>query len=182
MVSGGLARAPQAVSLAPVRESGFYSPYFIIPKKGGGLRPILDLLVLNRALHKLLYFCTCLGWPVTLEPARCQSRLLRHSPLRTGYVRLVASQFSSPRRTLLKFLPHPQQSGVAERQTLGPALVSCPRSALVLGWVPVCSDSPFGDPTCVFFHSMAPLTVSPCLSLAETFCPLCCVAISPQAG
>ncbi len=56
--------------------------------------------------------CTCLGWPVTLEPARCQSRLLRHSPLRTGYVRPVASQFSSPRRTLLKFLPHPRQSGV----------------------------------------------------------------------
>ncbi len=23
--------------------------------------------------------CTCLGWPVTLEPARCQSRLLCHS-------------------------------------------------------------------------------------------------------
>ncbi len=32
---------------------GFYSPYFIVPKKGGGLRPILDLRVLNRALHKL---------------------------------------------------------------------------------------------------------------------------------
>ncbi len=34
-------------------KSGFYSPYFIVPKKGGGLRPILDLRVLNRALHKL---------------------------------------------------------------------------------------------------------------------------------
>ncbi len=106
MVPGGLARAPQAVSLAPedhqtrlrdsvhrrppkfrgIRftsvlskdapvlraevavllakdaiepvppaemKSGFYSPYFIVPKKGGGLRPILDLRVLNRALHKL---------------------------------------------------------------------------------------------------------------------------------
>ncbi len=105
-VPGGLARAPQAVSLAPedyqtrlrdsVRpaypkfrgirftsvlskdapvlraevavllakdaiepvppaemKSGFYSPYFIVPKKDGGLRPILDLRVLNRALHKL---------------------------------------------------------------------------------------------------------------------------------
>ncbi len=30
-----------------------YSPYFIVPKKDGGLRPILDLRVLNRALHKL---------------------------------------------------------------------------------------------------------------------------------
>ncbi len=36
----------------PARQ-GFYSPYFIVPKKCGGLRPILDLRVLNRALHKL---------------------------------------------------------------------------------------------------------------------------------
>ncbi len=34
-------------------RSGFYSPDFIVPKKGGGLRPILDLRVLNRALHRL---------------------------------------------------------------------------------------------------------------------------------
>ncbi len=34
------------------RRQGFYTPYFIVPKKGGGLRPILDLRVLNRALHK----------------------------------------------------------------------------------------------------------------------------------
>ncbi len=35
------------------RRQGFYSPYFIVPKKRGGLPPILDLRVLNRALHKL---------------------------------------------------------------------------------------------------------------------------------
>ncbi len=35
------------------KRQGFYSPYFIVPKKCGGLRPILDLRVLNRALHKL---------------------------------------------------------------------------------------------------------------------------------
>ncbi len=34
-------------------RQGFYSPYFIVPKKGGGLWPILDLRVFNRALHKL---------------------------------------------------------------------------------------------------------------------------------
>ncbi len=34
-------------------ESGFYSPYFIVPKKRGGLHPIWDLRVLNRALVKL---------------------------------------------------------------------------------------------------------------------------------
>ncbi len=42
----------EPVPPAEVRQ-GFYSPYFIVPKKGGGLRPILDLRVLNRALHKL---------------------------------------------------------------------------------------------------------------------------------
>ncbi len=35
------------------RRQAFCSPYFIVPKKRGGLRPILDLRVLNRALHKL---------------------------------------------------------------------------------------------------------------------------------
>ncbi len=47
--------AKDAIEPVPPAEmkSGFYSPYFIVPKKGGGLRPILDLRVLNRALHKL---------------------------------------------------------------------------------------------------------------------------------
>jgi hypothetical protein len=33
-------------------ERGFYSRYFLVPKKGGGLRPILDLRRLNFALYK----------------------------------------------------------------------------------------------------------------------------------
>ncbi len=47
--------AKDAIEQVPPAEirQGFYSPYFIVPKKGGGLRPILDLRVLNRALHKL---------------------------------------------------------------------------------------------------------------------------------
>ncbi len=44
--------AIEPVPPADIR-SGFYSPYFIVPKKSGGLRPILDLRVLNRALHRL---------------------------------------------------------------------------------------------------------------------------------
>ncbi len=44
--------AIEPVPPADIR-SGFYSPYFIVPKKGGGLRPILDLRILNRALHRL---------------------------------------------------------------------------------------------------------------------------------
>ncbi len=47
--------AKDAIEPVPPAEmrQGFYSPYFNVPKKGGDLRPILDLRVLNRALHKL---------------------------------------------------------------------------------------------------------------------------------
>ncbi len=47
--------AKEAIEPVPPADmrSGFYSPYFIVPKKSGGLRPILDLRVLNRALHRL---------------------------------------------------------------------------------------------------------------------------------
>ncbi len=47
--------AKDAIEPVPPADmrSGFYSPYFIVPKKSGGLRPILDLRVLNRSLHKL---------------------------------------------------------------------------------------------------------------------------------
>ncbi len=41
--------AKDAIEPVPPAEmkSGFYSPYFIVPKKGGGLRPILDLRILH---------------------------------------------------------------------------------------------------------------------------------------
>ncbi len=34
------------------QESGFYSRYFVMPKRDGGLHPILDLRLINRALGK----------------------------------------------------------------------------------------------------------------------------------
>ncbi len=34
------------------RESGFYSWYFVVPKKDGGLRPILDLRLLNHSVRR----------------------------------------------------------------------------------------------------------------------------------
>ncbi len=37
------------------RESGFYSRYFIVPKKDGGLHPILDLRLLNRSVMCLKF-------------------------------------------------------------------------------------------------------------------------------
>ncbi len=36
-------------------ESGFHSRYFIVPKKDGGLRPILDLRRLNRSVMRLKF-------------------------------------------------------------------------------------------------------------------------------
>ncbi len=47
--------AKDAIEPVPPADmrSGFYSPYFIVPKNSGGLRPILDLRILNRALHRL---------------------------------------------------------------------------------------------------------------------------------
>ncbi|KAL0185479.1 hypothetical protein M9458_021176, partial [Cirrhinus mrigala] len=49
--------AKDAIEPVPPAEmkSGFYSPYFIVPKKSGGLRPILDLRVLNRSLLRLSF-------------------------------------------------------------------------------------------------------------------------------
>ncbi|KAL0201695.1 hypothetical protein M9458_004882, partial [Cirrhinus mrigala] len=47
--------AKDAIQPAPPADMkvGFYSPYFIVPMKGSGLQPILDLRVLNRALYRL---------------------------------------------------------------------------------------------------------------------------------
>ncbi len=43
-----------AIEIVPpaLSESGFYSRYFLVPKKDGGLRPILDLRRLNHALMR----------------------------------------------------------------------------------------------------------------------------------
>ncbi|KAL0186034.1 hypothetical protein M9458_017704, partial [Cirrhinus mrigala] len=45
----------EAIEVVPPhhRESGFYSQYFILPKKDGGLRPILDLRQLNHSVMRL---------------------------------------------------------------------------------------------------------------------------------
>ncbi|KAI2647585.1 Protein P [Labeo rohita] len=47
----------EAIEVVPpqFRESGFYSRYFIVPKKDGGLRPILDLRLLNRSVMRLKF-------------------------------------------------------------------------------------------------------------------------------
>ena len=47
-------RAIQLVDPA-LTDQGFYSKYFLVPKKDGGLRPILDLRVLNKYLRVLSF-------------------------------------------------------------------------------------------------------------------------------
>lgn len=50
LVKGAIERVPP-----PERASGFYSQYFIVSKKDGGLCPILDLSHLNRTVKKLTF-------------------------------------------------------------------------------------------------------------------------------
>ncbi|KAI2644258.1 Transposon Ty3-G Gag-Pol polyprotein [Labeo rohita] len=47
----------EAIEVVPphARESGIYSRYLIVPKKDGGLRPILDLCLLNRSVKRLKF-------------------------------------------------------------------------------------------------------------------------------
>ncbi|KAL0170784.1 hypothetical protein M9458_035380, partial [Cirrhinus mrigala] len=47
----------EAIEVVPphVRESGFYGRYFIVPKKDGGLRPVLDLRQVNRSVMRLKF-------------------------------------------------------------------------------------------------------------------------------
>ncbi len=56
MAKGAVEMVPPAQS-----ESGFNSHYFLVPKKDGGLRPILDLRRLNRALMKQSFRMTILN-------------------------------------------------------------------------------------------------------------------------
>ncbi len=51
--------------------------------------------------------CTCLRWPVTLKPARCQSHLLRHYPLRTGYVCFCCFSVQFPAMNPVEVPPAP---------------------------------------------------------------------------
>ncbi|KAI2668522.1 Transposon Tf2-11 polyprotein [Labeo rohita] len=56
-VSPTLVGRKEAIEVVPPhdRESGFYSRYFIVPKKDGGLLPILDLRLLNRSVMRLKF-------------------------------------------------------------------------------------------------------------------------------
>ncbi len=52
----GQSRETEVEVVPPLdRESGFYSRYFIVPKKDGGLRPILDLRLLNCSVMRLKF-------------------------------------------------------------------------------------------------------------------------------
>ncbi len=60
--SGNGTRSESSVREGPIeyvphsnRETGLYSWYFIVPKKDGGLRPILDLRVLNDSVMQLKF-------------------------------------------------------------------------------------------------------------------------------
>ncbi len=50
-----LSRKEAIEVVPPLRESGFYSWYFVVPKKDGRLCPILDLWLLNRSVRRLKF-------------------------------------------------------------------------------------------------------------------------------
>ncbi|KAL0150471.1 hypothetical protein M9458_054288 [Cirrhinus mrigala] len=60
----------EAIEVVPPqdKESGFYNRYFIVPKKDGGLHPIIDLRRLNRSVMKFLRFA--------FRGEACQHRVL----------------------------------------------------------------------------------------------------------
>ncbi|KAL0195045.1 hypothetical protein M9458_008617, partial [Cirrhinus mrigala] len=101
---------------------GFYSPYFIIPKKNGGLRSILDLCVLNRSLLKMPFkmltlkrIISCIrhqDWftAIDLKDAYFQVSILpRHKPfLRFAY---------EGRAYQYKVLPFGQGMGIRSQRT-----------------------------------------------------------------
>ncbi|KAI2661423.1 Transposon Ty3-G Gag-Pol polyprotein [Labeo rohita] len=82
----------EAIEVVPpqFRESGFYSRYFIVPKKDGGLRPILDLRLLNRSVMRLKFRMLTVrqvvsqirseDWFVTID---LKDAYFHHSPPRT---------------------------------------------------------------------------------------------------
>ena len=51
----------EAISRVPQGEEnqGYYSRYFLVPKKTGGMRPILDLSVFNKVIMKRPFPCYC---------------------------------------------------------------------------------------------------------------------------
>ena len=59
----------QAIQQVPDQDipNGFYSCYFLVPKKDGGIRPILDLRKLNTYLHPRRFRMTTLESIVHLE-------------------------------------------------------------------------------------------------------------------
>ncbi len=79
-------------------ESGFYSRYFLIPKKDGGLRPILDLRRLNHALM----------------------RRIRTDPLADSHRGLVL--FSGPERRILSHPDSPPSQTILEIRLRGGGL------------------------------------------------------------
>ncbi len=48
-------------------QRGYYSRYFLIPKKDGGLLPILDLCALNRHLRKYKFRMLTVDWFPTVD-------------------------------------------------------------------------------------------------------------------
>ncbi len=112
-------------------------------------------------------------------PARCRSCLLRHSPLRTGYVRFYCFSVQFPLANPVEVPPAPsavRRGGApdvrsstrvfAQGQPL--CWARCPCVVIPLQVIPHVYSPQYGSP-----HG------EPVSSLAETFCRLCCIDLTP---
>ncbi len=88
----------RAIKIVPPAQSepGFYSRYVLVPKKDGGLRPILDLRLLNHALVKR----SVQDDHFVADPLANMPRELVH--VAGSERRLLTYQGSPPSRTILE--------------------------------------------------------------------------------
>ncbi len=111
-----------AIEMVPpaLNESGFYSRYFLVPKKDGGLRPILDLRRLNHALMRRPFRM------ITLKQILSQIRTgdwFCSLDLKDAYFHI---QIAPHHRRFLRFA----FEGVAYQYTVLPFGLSCMDAAL----------------------------------------------------
>lgn len=92
LLKGAISEVPPSAHL-----TGFYSKYFIVPKKGGGHRPVLDLRPLNQCL-KVLHF-KMVYTRVVMQSIQ-QGELFTSLDLKDAYFHI---QFCPEHRPFLRF-------------------------------------------------------------------------------
>ncbi|MGL5401100.1 MAG: hypothetical protein ACRDA1_12265, partial [Plesiomonas shigelloides] len=129
-----------AIEMVPPSESGsgFYSRYFLVPKKDAGLRPILDLRLLNLSLMKRKFRMLTLKQILTqISPEDWFFSL----NLKDAYFHI---QIAPHHRRFLRFETHQTSQGRQAHSPPGGPTLEEP--SLVLGGIHAFPESPMADP------------------------------------